>query len=417
MGALRRSVTIEPESGILDSARVPEAAPARRAARGGDDAGVPRRVDAPAAAARHDRHRVHRPRSAPSRRAPRSPTSSSPWRSARSTTRRRSTSTSATSSAHCSPPTARSARTTRGSGSAQTLRDCVRGFGIEPPTATHGGRDARGRHVHLGRQGVRFSNAQTDPTEMFRLIWANRGAPARPDGLLPDRRPGALPAGSHPTTGSPVRETIAECIAVPEVCSASELATLRACASPPRHAPTTTRSSLGGGSTLILDEYGKLKYEIRNRSRSKATQTAIATLAAAARLPVGARAFDGGRLRGTARPRCTARAPAESARPGRCGDDGSTHVSDRIRAYNVGFGDCFLLAFDYADGSRGTCSSTSARPAARQRRRRSMPDDRRRQIATDADCGGTLDMRRRHPPPRRPHLRLRDGKPGASSRG
>ena len=58
------------------------------------------------------------------------------------------------------------------------LREAVRTwfarYGIAPPTSTTEDGWWRTASVHLGREGVRFASLQTDPIEMFRLVWANR---------------------------------------------------------------------------------------------------------------------------------------------------------------------------------------------------------------------------------------------------
>ena len=106
-----------------------------------------------------------------------------------------------------------------------TLLETCGQFGIEPAS----GRDREGcwRRIDdeegmLNHEGVRFSNAQTDPTEMFRLIWANRGklnlpltAYCRISDLAPCLR-------IAPEDGLPVRETIAICLQYVKV-PASEL--------------------------------------------------------------------------------------------------------------------------------------------------------------------------------------------------
>lgn len=148
-----------------------------------------------------------------------------------------------------------------------TLRDTFRSFGIEP--TSKGDRDGCWSHPKDGmlrHEGVRFSNAQSDPTEMFRLIWANRDklrlpltAYCRISDLAPCLR-------IAPEDGLPVRETIAICLQYLMV-SASELGQfgLRR----PAGMPDETEVVLEGGSTLILDEYGTLKYEIAQPIPSK----------------------------------------------------------------------------------------------------------------------------------------------------
>ena len=124
----------------------------------------------------------------------------------------------------------------------------------------------------LVHQGVRFSSAQTDPTEMFRLIWANRDKlrlPLTAYCRIADLSPCLRIA---PEDGLPVRETIATCLQYVEI-APSELRQygLRR----PPDMPEETKVVLEGGSTLILDEYGRLKYEIAQPLPSRGHPNAI----------------------------------------------------------------------------------------------------------------------------------------------
>jgi hypothetical protein len=60
----------------------------------------------------------------------------------------------------------------------------------------------------------------------------------------------------------PLRETVAECLQYVKV-RANELGQFGL--TPPAGMPPALEVPLQGGSTLILDEYGRLKYEIYNR--------------------------------------------------------------------------------------------------------------------------------------------------------
>jgi hypothetical protein len=143
-----------------------------------------------------------------------------------------------------------------------TLRRWCSRYGIAPAAGTTSEGLWRRSNLQLAREGVRFGSLQTDPTEMFRLLWANhRRLKLNPTAFtrVTSVRP-CLRIG--PEDGLPVRETVAECIqylAVPP----SELPShgLKA----PEGMDEETRVVLEGGSTLILDEYGMLKYEIFNR--------------------------------------------------------------------------------------------------------------------------------------------------------
>jgi hypothetical protein len=143
----------------------------------------------------------------------------------------------------------------------QTIREWCARYGILPASDEPDGLWKR-CDLQLTREGVRFGSLQFDPTEMFRLLWANRKSLAlnptaytRVASVRPCLRIG-------PEDGLPVRETVAECIQYLSV-PAAEL---------PMHGlvkPQGMRDEtlvvLEGGSTLILDEYGMLKYEIHNR--------------------------------------------------------------------------------------------------------------------------------------------------------
>jgi hypothetical protein len=142
-----------------------------------------------------------------------------------------------------------------------TLRNTFAAYGISPATDSDDGTWTRSEH-QLAREGVRLGSLQTDPIEMFRLIWANRNdlvlaptAYTRVNSIRPSLHMSA-------DDGLPIRETVAECTQYVSV-SASELRAygLRK----PPGMPQDTVIVLEGGSTLILDEYGGLKYEIHNR--------------------------------------------------------------------------------------------------------------------------------------------------------
>lgn len=114
----------------------------------------------------------------------------------------------------------------------------------------------------LSRGGTHFSGLQTDTTEMFRHVWNNRGvlrlnpnAFTRIASVRPCLR-------VSPEDGFQIRETVVECgqflkLSVPELISYG--------LDPPKGVPPDTQIELEGGSTLILDEYGELKFEVSNR--------------------------------------------------------------------------------------------------------------------------------------------------------
>jgi hypothetical protein len=141
-----------------------------------------------------------------------------------------------------------------------TLLDWFGRYGVTPASREAGGVWERS-DLQLARDGVRFGSLQADPTEMFRLVWANReqlqidpSAFTRVSSVRPCLRIG-------PEDGLPVRETVAECIQYLSV-PAGELSAYGL--KRPKGMPDDENVVLEGGSTLILDEYGMLKYELFN---------------------------------------------------------------------------------------------------------------------------------------------------------
>jgi hypothetical protein len=115
--------------------------------------------------------------------------------------------------------------------------------------------------LQLANEGVRFGSLQSEPIEMFRLIWANRGglsldptAYTRVASVRPSIR-------TSPDDGLPLRETVAECTQYVKI-PAADLPSYGLVK--PSGMPDETPIELEGGSTLILDDYGRLKFEIHN---------------------------------------------------------------------------------------------------------------------------------------------------------
>ncbi len=146
-----------------------------------------------------------------------------------------------------------------------SLRTWFEKYGIEPASSEENG-CWKATNKLLHRDGVRFSSVQSDPTEMFRLIWANREElklPVTAYTWVGDLWPCVRVV---PADGIAVRETVATCIQYLDVV-ASDLASLGL--QKPPGMDGTTKIALDGGSTLVLDEYGMLKYEISNRLPSR----------------------------------------------------------------------------------------------------------------------------------------------------
>jgi hypothetical protein len=143
----------------------------------------------------------------------------------------------------------------------QGLLDWFARYGIAPASKRPDGLWRRPSH-RLADDGVRFGSLQTDAIEMFRLIWANRRA-LRLDPTAYTRVASVRPCvRTSPDDGLPLRETVAECLQYVSF-PASELG--RYGLEPPAGMPGDTEVALEGGSTLVLDEYGRLKYEVYQR--------------------------------------------------------------------------------------------------------------------------------------------------------
>ncbi len=143
----------------------------------------------------------------------------------------------------------------------QSLLQWFGSYGIEPASGTTDGTWLPPERP-LENQGVHFQSLQTDPIEMFSLLWANRrrlrldpGAYTRVASVRPCVR-------TSPDDGLPLRETVAECIQYVDLYARDleQVGLTR-----PAGMPGTLKVTLEGGSTLILDEYGRLKYDIHNR--------------------------------------------------------------------------------------------------------------------------------------------------------
>jgi hypothetical protein len=134
-------------------------------------------------------------------------------------------------------------------------------YGITPASGRKDGLwDAS--DLQLASGGVHFGSLQTDPVEMFRLVWANvarlnltASAYTRIASLRPCIR-------TSPDDGLPLHETVAECLQYVKI-RASELRLYGL--EKPVGMADSTEIELEGGSTLILDDYGRLKYEVHNR--------------------------------------------------------------------------------------------------------------------------------------------------------
>lgn len=142
----------------------------------------------------------------------------------------------------------------------QGLSEWFGRYGIKPASGTADGRwNAPEGPLHY--DGVRFQSLQTEPIEMFSLLWSNRKR-LRFDPSAYTRVASVRPCVRiSPDDGLPLRETVAECTQYVRL-RADELRQFGL--TPPAGMPPDRELTLEGGSTLVLDEYGRLKFEIYN---------------------------------------------------------------------------------------------------------------------------------------------------------
>jgi hypothetical protein len=142
----------------------------------------------------------------------------------------------------------------------QRLRDSFEAFGIRPGSDTDDGA-WRAPRRKLSRTGAHFASLQIDRTEVFRLVWANREA-LRLDPDAFTRITSVRPAFRvSPEDGFHIRETVVECTQYLKI-PADRLHKYGLTV--PLGMPRETEVVLRGGSTLIFDEYGELKYNVHN---------------------------------------------------------------------------------------------------------------------------------------------------------
>ncbi len=140
------------------------------------------------------------------------------------------------------------------------LRTSFADYGIKPASGTDDG-TWNPPSKTLASAGVHLGSLQTDTTEMFRLIWANR-ADLRLDRDAFTRIASLRPCFRvSPDDGSHIRETVVECTQYLKI-QASRLDHYGL--KRPVGMDLETEVVLEGGSTLVLDEYGRLKFEIYN---------------------------------------------------------------------------------------------------------------------------------------------------------
>ncbi len=151
----------------------------------------------------------------------------------------------------------------------QILKDSFKAYGVKPSALEKddGTWSTATKDLHYDR--THFDSLMSDSNEVFRFIWDNR------EQLKIDERAYTQVESVRPCLrigpdGFAVRETIAEYVEMVTL-QAGELDNFDI--SPPDEMPLDCEVTLYGGGTLIFDEYGKLKYQVRRRVFNAEKQT------------------------------------------------------------------------------------------------------------------------------------------------
>lgn len=158
----------------------------------------------------------------------------------------------------------------------QKLRASFADYGVKPaPKANKEGywRPVEGE---LTYDRTHFDSLMRDPNEIFRFIWDNRiKLKLEPDddfsGKVYTKMQSVRPCIRVGPDGFTVRETVSEYVQMSTL-SFSELDPLGLTKDIEVTIPPDTEINLYGGGTLIFDEYGRLKYHVRNNVFSRTNQ-------------------------------------------------------------------------------------------------------------------------------------------------
>jgi hypothetical protein len=115
-----------------------------------------------------------------------------------------------------------------------------------------------------------FDSMQRDKEEVFRFLWENR-VTLEVDGNGYTEVESVRPSHRIGPDGFILRETVAEYVQIMTLNAGELKAALDI--DPPEGMPEWQRVRLFGGGALIFDEYGQLKYQIRNRLEDAERQT------------------------------------------------------------------------------------------------------------------------------------------------
>ncbi len=142
-------------------------------------------------------------------------------------------------------------------------------YGIHPASKVEGGawEPPEGR-LNYGR--THFEQMQRDPDEVFRFVWENRKRLRLYEDAY-SRVLSVRPCTRVSPDGFLLRETVAEYVQILKL-SASELKRLKV--RKPADMPASTQVTLYGGGSLVFDQYGRLKFHVRNRVDQSEKQSA-----------------------------------------------------------------------------------------------------------------------------------------------
>jgi hypothetical protein len=144
-------------------------------------------------------------------------------------------------------------------------------YGIEPPGHTDTDGTWKRCNLQLVYSRTHFDSMLRDSEEVFRFIWENRDdLKIHKDGYVEVQS--VRPCTRIGPDGFVLRETVAEYIQILTL-RADELRDALQIAAP-SSIPDWRRIRIFGGGALIFDEYGQLKYQIRNRIEDRRRQQA-----------------------------------------------------------------------------------------------------------------------------------------------
>ncbi len=163
--------------------------------------------------------------------------------------------------------------------------ECFVRFGIAPASDwNHEGTWELSPHCALRYDCNHFEGLQRDPDEVFRFVWENREQlDVYPDAFC--RVLSVRPCVRHGPDGVLLRETVARYIEILNLKASElhlvELFSMRSRSrktrrlKAPRGLPPDSDVCLYGGGTLVFDDFGRLKFHIKNRIQSPRQQARL----------------------------------------------------------------------------------------------------------------------------------------------